>query len=127
MTRVCFIPTSCLSPSRCPACSCLFPASPLLSHFLRGYLTRLPGAAGRDGDSASDLRSAAVPLLEAGHPMAISSLSFFQVWGQILTAIACPLPSLLPPSPPSLLPVAGTRQPLAPRSLPASSIPPSLI
>lgn len=68
----------------------------------------------------------AVPLLEAGDPTAVSSLSFFQVWGQILTAIACPLPSLLPPSPPSLLPLAGTWHPLAPRSLPASSIPPSL-
>lgn len=70
----------------------------------------------------------AVPLLEAGDPTAVSSLCFFQVWGQILTAIACPLPSLLPPSPPSPLPPmpAGRWHPLAPRSLTASSMPPSL-
>lgn len=75
---------------------------------------------------ASDLL--AVLLLEAGDPMAVSSLCFFQVWGQILTAIACPLPSLLPPSPPSLLPPmpAGRWHPLAPGSLTASSMPPSL-
>lgn len=64
-------------------------------------LTCLPGAAGRDGGAAPDLRSAGcVPL---GDPTAIS-LCFFQVWGQILTAIACPLPSLPPPSPPFPLP-----------------------
>lgn len=69
-----------------------------------------------------------LPFLEASDPTAVSSLCFFQVWGQILTAIACPLPSLLPPSPPYLLPPMPAEKwhPLVPGSLSASSMAPSL-
>lgn len=101
----------CLAATSGPACSLPAPCFPLLS-FLGLSLSR-----GRGGTPASDL-------LPAGDPTAVSSLCFFQVWGQILTAIACPLPSLLPPSPPSPLPPvpAGTWRPLAPGSLTASSV-----